>query len=211
MPSAWENFEWVYFFLNHLKRCFRMANKKKDKILPRVEMIIIGVFAVSFMIWMISRCNTNRGQLIEDETQTLTVEEEEALSPAAQVRDTPTAKKEEEAKPEPPKREISTIKEKIVPLYVTIDDLKLRDKPNLQGRVLTSLELFEEVTFLNEITEFRQKLNLGFEIAEEPWVKIKTERGYIGWVYGAGVHFYKKKRDSGKKEVEKEEEQEEGQ
>ena len=34
----------------------------------------------------------------------------------------------------------------------------------------------------------------GYEIADEPWVKVQHKRGRIGWVYGAGVNYYKKKR-----------------
>jgi hypothetical protein len=37
-------------------------------------------------------------------------------------------------------------------------------------------------------------VNLGTEKADEPYVKIKTKRGTVGWVYGAGVHYVKKKR-----------------
>lgn len=177
-----------------------MSEKKTDRIRPRVEMFVIGVFALASMIWMVSKCNNAR-QEYQQEALAEEGNEEEITSIAAQEQTQPEKKKEEKVelvKPEAPP--LGTIKEKIVPLYVTIKDLKLRDKPSLEGRILTSLSLFEEVTFLNEITEFKQEINLGFEVAKEPWVKVKTERGYIGWVYGAGVHFYKRKREPEEKQ-----------
>jgi len=55
------------------------------------------------------------------------------------------------------------------------------------------LVLYEEVHFLNEITPFTEKISLGTSVADEPWVKVKTKRGGEGWVYGAGVYYYKRK------------------
>ena len=54
---------------------------------------------------------------------------------------------------------------------------------------------FEQVNFLGEVTDSTTEVNLGYEIANEPWVKVQHTRGKIGWVYGAGVNYYKKKRD----------------
>jgi hypothetical protein len=79
-------------------------------------------------------------------------------------------------------------------LYVTIDKLKLRKSPGLKSEILGELKLFDEVFFMNESTDSTYQLNLGKEIADEPYVKIKTKRGTVGWVYGAGVHYLKKKR-----------------
>jgi hypothetical protein len=79
-------------------------------------------------------------------------------------------------------------------LYITIKNLNMRKTPDLNGDLITKLELFEEVFFLNEVTDSTFQINLGYEIANEPWVKIKTKKGQEGWVYGAGVNYYKKKR-----------------
>ena len=46
---------------------------------------------------------------------------------------------------------------------------------------------------MNEVTDSTYEVNLGKEKANEPYVKIKTKRGTVGWVYGAGVHYVKKK------------------
>lgn len=79
-------------------------------------------------------------------------------------------------------------------LYVTIDKLKVRKTPGLKGESLGELKLFDEVYYMNEVTDSTYEVNLGREKAKEPYVKIKTKRGTVGWVYGAGVNYIKRKR-----------------
>ena len=80
-------------------------------------------------------------------------------------------------------------------LYVTIDGLKIRSDPSLEGTVIEQLPLYATVFFMNEVTDSTQKINLGRAIADEPWVKVKSNKGSIGWVYGAGVHYHKIKNE----------------
>lgn len=79
-------------------------------------------------------------------------------------------------------------------LYVTIEGLKVRKEPGLKGETLETLELYAPVTFLNQKTEWTQEISLGYEKVTDHWVKIKTAAGKTGWVFGAGLHFYKMKR-----------------
>ncbi|MEY4936697.1 MAG: hypothetical protein RIS64_3056 [Bacteroidota bacterium] len=80
-------------------------------------------------------------------------------------------------------------------LYVTIENLNLRTQPNVSGKLLGRLKLYEPVTFLSEVTETTQQVTLANgEVTNEPWIKIRTQKGVNGWVYGAGISFYKKKR-----------------
>jgi hypothetical protein len=80
-------------------------------------------------------------------------------------------------------------------LYVTIENLNLRTQPNVSGKLLGRLRLYEPVTFLSEVTETTQQVTLANgEVTNEPWIKIRTQKGVSGWVYGAGINFYKKKR-----------------
>jgi hypothetical protein len=72
--------------------------------------------------------------------------------------------------------------------------LKVRKFPGLKEEVIGQLPLYEEVTFMDEVTDSSYQINLGYEIADEPWVKIRTKKGTVGWVYGAGVNYYKQKR-----------------
>ncbi|MBL7825228.1 MAG: SH3 domain-containing protein [Saprospiraceae bacterium] len=80
-------------------------------------------------------------------------------------------------------------------LFVTIDGLKVRKEPGLKGETVEQLKLYDPVTFLNQKTEWKQEINLGSEKVNDHWVKIKTAAGKVGWVFGAGVHYYKMKRE----------------
>lgn len=79
-------------------------------------------------------------------------------------------------------------------LYVTIDGLKVRKEPGLKGETLETLALYAPVTFLNQKTEWTQEISLGYEKVTDHWVKIRTAEGKTGWVFGAGLHYYKMKR-----------------
>jgi len=79
-------------------------------------------------------------------------------------------------------------------LYVTIDGLKLRKEPTLKGAVVATLELYEPVQFLNKKSEKTEEISLGYEKVTDHWVKVRTKSGKDGWVFGAGVHYYKMKR-----------------
>lgn len=79
-------------------------------------------------------------------------------------------------------------------LFVTIDGLKLRKQPGLKGEVIESLKLYDEVSFLNKKTEKTEEISLGFEKVTDHWVKVRSKSGKEGWVFGAGVHYYKMKR-----------------
>lgn len=83
---------------------------------------------------------------------------------------------------------------KYATLYVTIDGLKLRKQPGLKGEVLQTLELYEEVAFLNKKSEKTEEISLGLEKVTDHWVKVRSKAGKEGWVFGAGVHYYKMKR-----------------
>ncbi|MGB3800765.1 MAG: hypothetical protein WA952_13200, partial [Lewinella sp.] len=59
--------------------------------------------------------------------------------------------------------------------------------------IIGRLGLYEPVTYMNEVTDSLFTINLGEVTPTEPWVKIRLESGKQGWVYGAGVSFYKYK------------------
>lgn len=76
-------------------------------------------------------------------------------------------------------------------LYSTINGLNVRTKPSLQGRILARIPLYEEVSFMNEVTDSLYEIDLGEITPKEPWIKIRLKDGKVGWVYGAGVSYYK--------------------
>lgn len=79
-------------------------------------------------------------------------------------------------------------------LFVTIDGLKMRKQPSLKGALVTKLDLYEQVYFLNKKSEKQEEISLGYEKVTDYWVKVRTKEGKEGWVFGAGVHYYKMKR-----------------
>lgn len=98
------------------------------------------------------------------------------------------------ATPPPPTTANSSESIKYSTLYVTIDGLKLRKEPSLKGAVVAALELYEPVQFLNKKSEKTEEISLGYEKVTDHWVKVRTKSGKEGWVFGAGVHYYKMKR-----------------
>ncbi|MFK7934191.1 MAG: SH3 domain-containing protein [Saprospiraceae bacterium] len=178
---------------------------------PRFEIALIFIFFVCFIMWSISRCGDKREEMRAEEiienSEDLQTEESSTAnvtSDAANTSATTTTTTSGAASttspvtttpavaPPKPKPQSSTAG---TTLYVTIDNLNMRTHPHLDSVVVAKLPLFERVTFLNEVTEFKQEINLGKEMANEPWVKVQTKRGKDGWVYGAGVHYHKVARE----------------
>lgn len=98
------------------------------------------------------------------------------------------------ADPPPPTASTGSAKASGSTLFVSIEGLKVRKEPGLKGETLETLELYEPVTFLNKKTEWTQEISLGYEKVTDHWVKVRTQTGKEGWVFGAGVHYYKTKR-----------------
>lgn len=89
----------------------------------------------------------------------------------------------------PPLQEV--VIEKITPLYSTINGLNVRSGPSLRNGVVARIPLYTEVTYLNERTDSLYEIDLGEITPKAPWVKIRLKDGKEGWVYGAGVSYYK--------------------
>jgi len=189
-----------------------MAKKKKSNALPGVEIMFILVLFGSFLVWAVSKCNMTKEKLGNEDT-TAEVVTEEQISPATPANTTappPATVGQQPTVPNPatPNSTIPVAQTppptQVIPqaapqtvytrLYITMDSLKMRTGPSLDSTIVARLPLFEEVIYLNEVTAFSQKINLGPEIADEPWVKVRNRTGQIGWIYGAGVHYYKKRR-----------------
>ncbi|MFN4081113.1 MAG: SH3 domain-containing protein [Saprospiraceae bacterium] len=83
-------------------------------------------------------------------------------------------------------------------LYVTLDNLNVRKTPTKNGALVTRLKLYDEVFFLNEKSPEKETVNLGAETVSDHWIKIRTANGKEGWVFGAGVHYFKTKREAPK-------------
>ncbi len=182
-----------------------MAEKKKEGFWLNLETIIIGAFFLFFIVWAVQKCNQtakikqaeldkehgiqNRDSIGRTSRTVVTPPAPLTLTPPAQ-----TTVQSVVTPPQPVKPTAPATKPTEKSLYVTIDGLNVRAEPSLKAKSFGKLKLHDQVAFLDKVTEDTQKLSLGTEEANEPWVKIRTKRGTIGWVYGAGVSFYKTKR-----------------
>jgi len=189
-------------------------------LLSRMEILIAGVLLLILLLWAGSRCKETKVQL-QDEAISQAVsdslaqinEEKSTETTSSDILAEALAKKRKEmeaqeaaAKADSLKRAATATTTPAVTsaistrpaaskLFITIDKLKIRSEPGLKSKILGELPLFSEVYFMEEVTDSIYSLNLGKEIAHEPYIKVKTKRGTIGWVYGAGVNYYKKKRE----------------
>lgn len=167
--------------------------KKKKRVLPNIEVLIIGVFIISFFLMVLPKCESTREEYQQISQDTVAID--------TMVRENfaiPPPPEPEVTNPEAERHSLATGQSI---LYVTIDKLKFRAEPHVASRVLKEFELFEEVIFLNETTEKKKEVDWGNGIiTNEPWVKVKSKEGKTGWAYGAGVYFYKRKFDLGEEE-----------
>ena len=163
-------------------------SEKGGTILPKVEIIIMLIFFLSFSIWAMSRCNATQEKYRTEE------ESEEPESSASALEGTPVVDTPADSTPPSPEPLSPPPAQQYgAPLYVTIDGLNMREEPTLKSPIILNLDLYEQVYFMNEVTPFKDSISLGKVIAYEPWIKIRHRKGRTGWVYGAGVHYYKMK------------------
>lgn len=159
-------------------------SKTKIPVLPKLEMLILAVFSISLLGIIVSKCGSGSQARPEEAIEEGT---ENSGSPAAQEaatiqKDTPRVVEK-----------VRTIRERVTPLYITIDGMNMRSEPKLNSKILERLKLFDEVAFLNEVTDFSEEITIGEVTTNEPWIKVKSASGKVGWIYGAGLHYYRKK------------------
>lgn len=166
---------------------------RKSGLLPRLEFIIIGIFFVGFLLWSVSRCNATRNRYSQQELDEQRADSlmramnEATILEKARKDSIANARKAAQAE------EAAVERERYTPLYTTVDKVNVRKEPKLNAKVVSRLELNEEVSFLGEVTDFKQEITVEGEPKNEPWVKVKTQAGRIGWVYGGTVSYYKTK------------------
>lgn len=155
-----------------------MAKKRRNKrgtSLPKSEVWIVLAFVLSFLAWGMTRCDFGIRDILPTK-ETVKVEND-----TSNIGSTNNANTLNDAR-----RETIHVTE----LYITIDSFNFRTVPKLDGSVIKKLRLSEKVVYLNEITNFEQKIFVNQNWENEPWVKVRTIEGDDGWVYGAGVSYY---------------------
>ncbi len=79
----------------------------------------------------------------------------------------------------------------LVEIYVWVDKLRLRTVADTKSDIITELREGEALVYLEERSDFTEKISLRGTLFDEPWLKVKTKDDKEGWVYGGGVKFYK--------------------
>ena len=166
------------------------TSKEKD-VIPNMELILIFIFFGAFIVWAVSKCMVTQAKYEQEASLDNPVELVDSLKVASE----PTEKKskEKEAKEEKAVPKTKTVVKEVSALYVVLDELKLRKGPSRDSSIVKQFKLHERVYFLEEVTEFRERINLGSRVAFEPWIKVRSKSGHEGWVYGAGVNYHRQK------------------
>lgn len=187
-----------------------MAKAKKLNS-TRVTLVVLSVFTLIFLIWALRSCNNSAEiaqyamvqeaearqnyldslQHAQDSIAALTAAQEEARFRAEALVRAETEPALGDSIVRRPNSQV--IEKKITTLYVTFDGLNVRSGPGLNYGKVDRLKLYDEVEFLNEVTDSSFTINLGQVSPTEPWVKIKTPNDKTGWVFGAGVDYFKRK------------------
>ena len=68
-----------------------------------------------------------------------------------------------------------------------VDDLRVREKPEMTAKVLTKVTYGTLMDDLNDKTTFETEVELQGVKVKAPWVKVRTKEGLEGWVHGAAV------------------------
>jgi uncharacterized protein YgiM (DUF1202 family) len=161
---------------------------KEPGLLPKVEILIFGVCFLAFLLWAVSKCNSTSRKF-----------QEEAAREAAEAAMLDSLDRAALSKMEPLDTSIKPLEKpipesqlsKYPPLYVTIKGLNVRSGPGLNYKKTGRLQLYDKVYFLGEMSDSLETIDLGDITTTEPWVKIVDKSGKKGWVYGAGVDYYK--------------------
>jgi hypothetical protein len=72
-------------------------------------------------------------------------------------------------------------------LYVWLNNLRVRESPDLSSEITDTLQFAEEVEYLNEISTIKTRVTIRGKKYNAPWVKIKLKSGKTGWVYSVGL------------------------
>jgi len=75
-------------------------------------------------------------------------------------------------------------------LYAWVNKLRVREQPTTKSEIVVEVKEGTSFTYMNEKTDYKERINLRGTLFNEPWLKIKTEDGKEGWVYGGAVKFY---------------------
>lgn len=147
-----------------------------------IELVAIGVLGFAVLMYAFSKCGGGSADTTPTDT-TLVV-------PNGGTLTTPNTTIPGQANPG------TTVG--VRPLYIILDSVKLRRGPHLDSALVKFLVFGEEVYDMGKRTDFEQTVKISAtETRTAPWVQVRTGDNKVGWVFGAGLEFYPKKRKGG--------------
>jgi len=166
--------------------------KKKSKeidIIPNMELILIFIFFGAFLVWTVSKCMVTQAKYEEEAALKNPVTQVDSVK----VNPKPAADDAAAVVEKKPAPKTKTVIKEVSTLYVVLDQLKLRTGPSRDSSIVKQFKLHDRVYYLDQVTSFRERINLGDRMAFEPWVRVRSKSGHEGWVYGAGVHYHRER------------------
>jgi hypothetical protein len=73
---------------------------------------------------------------------------------------------------------------------VLYKDMRVRDKPGLDGKALATLNEGDVVTFYGEKSDNKSLITIKGQPILSTWMKIKTKNGVTGWVVSCALQEY---------------------
>lgn len=70
---------------------------------------------------------------------------------------------------------------------VTVNDLRLREQPTQTSKVVCMVKENEKLEYLGEKSGHTDAIELRGVKYNEPWYKVKTTAGQLGWAYGGAI------------------------
>jgi hypothetical protein len=172
-----------------------------------VPFIIMSLLTLIFLIWAIQQCDRGDGSyamVAEEKARQTYIDSIRVVEQRADIQQQIDAEAEARAgallrartQPLPGDSVVrlpaaQTVIQQVTPLYSTIDGLNVRSGPGMKNSKVARLPLYEEVFFTGEVTDSLYTIDLGEVTPTAPWVKIRMKDGKEGWVFGAGVSYYK--------------------
>ncbi len=74
-------------------------------------------------------------------------------------------------------------------LITNLEDVRLRDAAGEDAKVILALPKGSVLYDMGEVSDFTTKIILRGITFDEPWLKVRTKDGTVGWVYGGALNF----------------------
>jgi len=160
--------------------------------LNRIELVVGGIIVMIFLIWSYDTCSSSnekyKPQVPTEQEPATQADNNDNANNNSNSNATNNPTPQVQPTPAPPVQVAPTY----ITVYVSTERLNMRDKPFLSGSKVVA-ELFKgaELFYLNNKTEYRNKITIDNIPYDEPWLEVQTKEGKKGWIYAGGVRFYK--------------------